>query len=100
MALQSIRNKNDACFKNGFCVRLGILPSLNTQSCFKGFLVIRNFCLWAFWAARPVLKKEIWANYEQLMRAFFSCFQGQKKIYIFFFKQAVSVQKSCIISLF
>ena len=25
-----------------------------------------------------VLKKEIWADYEQLLRLVFSCFQGQK----------------------
>ena len=24
-------------------------------------------------------KKSVWADYEQLLRVFFSCFQGQKK---------------------
>ena len=27
-----------------------------------------------------VLKKRVWANYEQLLRVFFSYFQGQKKV--------------------
>ena len=31
-------------------------PSLNTQSCCRGLLVVRNFCFWAIWAAGPVLK--------------------------------------------
>ena len=26
-----------------------------------------------------VLKKRVWADYEQLLRVVFSCFQGQKK---------------------
>ena len=26
-----------------------------------------------------VLKKKVWADYEQLLRVFFSCFQEQKK---------------------
>ena len=28
-------------------------------------------------------KKNFWANYEQLLRAVFSCFHGQKKVDIF-----------------
>ena len=63
---------------------IGMLPSLNTQSCIKGLWVVRDFCFWAYWAARPVLKKKIWADYEQLLRAGFSCFQGQKKCKFFF----------------
>ena len=31
-----------------------------------------------------VLKKRVWADYEQLLRVFFSCFQGQKSMLIFF----------------
>jgi hypothetical protein len=54
-------------------------PSLNTQSCIKGLLVVQDFCFWAVWAAKPALKNKVWADYEQLLRAFFSCFQGQKK---------------------
>jgi hypothetical protein len=30
-----------------------------------------------------VLKKRVWADYEQLLRVFFSCFQGQKNVKIF-----------------
>ena len=42
-----------------------------------------------------VLKKRVWANYEQLLRVFFSCFLGQKKLH--FFKNIVAfVLKSCI----
>ena len=26
---------------------MGILPSLNTQSCIRGLLVVRDFCFWA-----------------------------------------------------
>ena len=41
-----------------------------------------------FWAGfGPVgktEKKSAWADYEQLLRAVFSCFQGQKKISKFF----------------
>ena len=53
-------------------------PSVNTQSCIKGILVVRDFCLWVVWAAGPILKKRFWANYEQVLRAVFSCFQGQE----------------------
>ena len=31
-----------------------------------------------------VLKKKVWANYEQLLREAFSCFQGQKNVKFFF----------------
>ena len=34
-------------------------PSLNTQSCIKGLLVVRDFCFWAVWAAWPVHKKSL-----------------------------------------
>ena len=47
----------------------GIPPSLNTQSCIKGLLMVLDFCFWAVWAAGPVLKKKFWADYEQLLRA-------------------------------
>ena len=52
-------------------------PSLNTQSCIKGLLMVRDICFWAVWAAGPVLKKKVWANYEQLLRAVFQCFHEQ-----------------------
>ena len=46
-------------------------PSLKTQSCIKGLLVAGDFCFWAVWTARPVLKKKFWADYQQLFRMFF-----------------------------
>ena len=47
------------------------------QFCIKGLLVVRDFCSCAVWAALSVLKKN-WADFEQLLRVVFSCFQGQK----------------------
>jgi hypothetical protein len=44
--------------------KLSRTPSLNTQSCIKGLLVVRDFCFWVVWAAGPVLKKKVWADYE------------------------------------
>ena len=38
------------------------------------------------WAGLGPLKKNIGADYEQLLRAFFSCFHEQKKIFKIFFK--------------
>ena len=70
-------------------------PSLNTQSCIKGLLVVRDFCFWAVWAAGPVLKKKFWADYEQLLRAFFHVFRGKKNV-IFFLNIVESALKSCI----
>ena len=54
-------------------------PSLNTQSCIKGLLVLWDLCFWAVWAAGPVHKKKLGADYEQLLRDFFHVF-GVKKI--------------------
>jgi hypothetical protein len=44
-------------------------PSLNTQFCIKGLLVVQDFCYWAVWAAGLVLKKKVWADFEQLLRS-------------------------------
>ena len=52
-------------------------PSLNTQSCNRGLLGVQDFCSWAVWAAGPVQKKKLGADYEQLFSAVFSCFRGQ-----------------------
>ena len=49
-------------------------PSLNTQFCIKGLLVVLDFCFWA-----STIKKKLAADYEQLLRAVFSCCQGQKR---------------------
>ena len=62
-------------------------------------LVLRDFCFWAIWAAGPVLKKKLGANYEQLLRAFFSCFRGQIFFLNFFVNPIASKLKSCIIDL-
>ena len=45
-------------------------PQSNTQSCIKGLLVVPDFCFWT--------------DYEQLLRAVFSCFWGQKIFFRFF----------------
>jgi hypothetical protein len=44
-----------------------------------------------------ILKKKIWADYEQLLRVLFSCFHVQKSK-IFFENIVVSALKSCILS--
>ena len=49
-------------------------PSLNTQFFIKGLLVVWDFCFWAVWAAGPVYKKKLGADYKQLLRAVFSMF--------------------------
>ena len=51
-------------------------PSLNTQSCKRGLLAVRDFCFGPFGT-----EKNIWADDEQLLSAVFSCFQGQKNQY-------------------
>jgi hypothetical protein len=77
-----------------------ISPSLNTQSCIKGLLVVQDFCFWAIWAARPVHKKQglgrLWATFEGgffmfsgaiLILIFLNCSVRAKKLHkiIFFF---------------
>jgi hypothetical protein len=42
-------------------------PSLNTQSCIKGLLVVQYFCFWVVWAAGSVQKKS-WENFLQALR--------------------------------
>ena len=53
-------------------------PSLNIQFCIKGLLVVQDFCFWTVWAARPVHKKKLGADFEHLWRPFFHVF-GVKK---------------------
>ena len=66
--------------------RLGCLietvrqPSLNTQSCIRGLLVVRDFCLH---------KKRVWADYEQLFRVVFSRFGGEI-FFLFFLKNILA----------
>ena len=58
----------------------GVSPSLNTQSCIKGLLVVRDFCFWAVWAARPVNKKSLGPIMSNFWENFFFwiCYKGQK----------------------
>ena len=41
-------------------IHFGFNPSLNTQFCIKGLLVVRIFCFWAICAAGPVHTVCIW----------------------------------------
>ena len=61
------------------CLQLALWPSLNTQSCIRGLLVVRDFCFGPFRQLGQYRKKRVWADYEQLFRVVFSCFGGQKK---------------------
>ena len=61
--------------------------------------MVRDFYFWAIWAAGPVDKKKLGADYEQLLRAFFSWFWGQKFLDFFFgikpgFFRAAEILKS------
>ena len=60
-------------------------PSLNTQSCNKGLLVVRDFCFWAVLAAGPMQKKKglgrLWATFE----GGFFIFSGAKNYFKIFF---------------
>ena len=40
--------------------------------------------IWAGFGPIGSTEKKVWADYEQLLRVFFSYFQGQKKMSIFF----------------
>ena len=60
------------------------------------FLIARDFCFLAIWAAGPVHKKKLEAAYEQLLRAVFS---WVKKKLTFFWITLSSELKSCIINL-
>jgi len=56
--------------------------------------VVWYFCFWAIWAAGPVLKKKLGADYEQLFEGSFS--MGN----FFFFNFKKHALKSCILFLF
>ena len=69
-------------------------PTLNTQSCIKGLLVVQDFCFRAIWAAGPVHEKKLGADYEGVIFQFF----GVKFIFLNVFENnKASVLKSCII---
>ena len=59
-----------------------------TEGASDKFLIWIMVVNWQLWA---VLKKMLWANYEQLLNMVFSCFQGQKKS-LKFFKKHFSVR--------
>ena len=53
-----------------------LIPSLNTQSCINGFLVVWDFCFWAVWvAAGPLLKKNL--GWLWVWGRFFHVFSGK-----------------------
>ena len=62
--------------------------------------MVRDFCFWAVWAAGPLHKKKLGADYEQPLRAFFSCLRGQKKFEFIFENIIAFALKSCIINNF
>ena len=55
-------------------------PRLNTQSCIKGLFLVQDFCFWAVWAARPVHKKKVGADYQQLLRTVSHVFGVKKNL--------------------
>ena len=65
-------------------------PSLNTQSCIKGLLLVRDFCFWAVWAAKLVQKNivgRLWATFEC---SFFMFSESKKKLWVVFFEKHYS----------
>ena len=56
-------------------------PSLNTQSCIKGLLVVQD--IWGCLVSRASTEKKIWANYEQLLGAVFYAFSVKKMLKTF-----------------
>ena len=54
-----------------------------------------EYDIWADFGPVGNAEKKCWADYEQLFRAFFSSFHGQKNIY-FFIDIVASGLKSCI----
>ena len=60
--------------------------------------MVWDFCFWAIWAAKPMDKKKVLgANFEQLLRAFFSCFRGQYFFFNFYETPIASALKNCMI---
>ena len=55
--------------------------------------MVRDFCFWSIWAAGPVHKKKLGADYEQLLSALFSCFHGQFFFKFFYEHFSVSTKK-------
>jgi hypothetical protein len=53
--------------------------------------------IWMDLGQLAVLKKRVWANYEELLKMFFSCFQGQNLKKKISKDIETSALKSCII---
>jgi hypothetical protein len=73
-----------------------LCPSLNTQSCIRGLLVVRDFYYWAIWAARPVLKRKVSGSTMSNFWGLFFQFLGAKKWQIFYKNTVASALKTCI----
>jgi hypothetical protein len=78
-------NKSDKNIKVGQVMSLCKLSSLTAskQSHYievaQGDIFMeQKMRFWLVLGRLAILKKELWANYEQLLRVVFSCFQGQK----------------------
>ena len=67
-------------------VERGVIKSLNRSCVGRHFNGTENE-IWAGFGPvdsyRSAILKKIGADYEKLLRVFFSCFQGQKKFEIF-----------------
>ena len=49
-------------------------PSLNTQSCIKGLLVVWDFCFWGFEQPGQYIKKKLGTDFELLLGRVFHVF--------------------------
>ena len=52
------------------------------QSCPGSHFYGTEYEIWADFGPVGNTEKNVWADYEQLLRAFFSCFHGKKKVEI------------------
>ena len=93
--IYNFHEQPEANFSDWLINELYYTSSLNTQSCTKGLLVVRDFCFWAVWAARPVLKKRSGLTISNFWGRFFHVFRGKNNVN--FFKDFVaSAPKRCI----
>ena len=60
---------------------VSVLPSLNTQSCIKGLLVVRDFSFGPFGQPGQYWKKHFGLIISNYWEWFFSCFHGQKLLF-------------------
>ena len=77
-----------------------LIQNLSTNECellshyievMQGVLWNTNQDLGLFWAGWQYWKKKIGADYKQLLRAVFSCFEGEKH-FLFFFESASALK--------